>query len=125
MHFFSNSEITSDILASPKALVRRSTIDVSGSFIRRESLKDENGNERSAEDVIRSTQAEQMDLDFQASKMGEKNPILLQRRGTGTGYAFSQDPGNEDNEKQIEEEDSSEINDNKVPSTSSPNILLR
>ena len=64
MNYFSNSEIAGDNLAPPKVLVRRSTVDMSGSFIRRESLRDENGNERSAEDVIRRTQAEQMDVDF-------------------------------------------------------------
>lgn len=32
-----------------------------------------------------------MDIDHYASQMGDKNPIMLQRRGTLTGYAFSED----------------------------------
>ena len=62
------SEVT-----SPKAAP---VPDLSGSFIQREFLRDENGNEKSAEAVIRRTHSQHMDLDQQASQMGEKNPIL-------------------------------------------------
>ena len=68
----------------------RHSIDMAGSFVHRESLTDEHGNQRSAE-AIRRTQSQHMDIEYEASQMGEKNPILQQRRGTATGYAFSED----------------------------------
>jgi len=65
-----------------------------------------------------------MELEQQASEMGDKNPILQQRRGTAKGFAFSEDVSREQNQSQVEESNAEIVEESNSSTNYNPNLNL-
>lgn len=119
------SDFTSDNMAGLTGRPSH-TIEMAGSFVQRETLLNQDGEARTAED-IRRTQSLHMELEREASNMGDKNPILSQRRGTAKGFAFSQDVGYEPAQQRVEDETAEIVEETSqsMQHSHDPNLNLR